>query len=450
MITIDQVRCAYCGGCVSVCPEKALSLAETRLLVNENCVDCGDCVSACPVGALQPESSQRPIKQQPLRKQYDLIVVGAGPGGSMAAKTAAQAGLSVLLLEKRQEIGSPVRCAEGIGHEQLTAFLEPEPGWITAQVSEIEISNVMDGASETLQVKGGQGYILERRVFDRALAEMAAQAGAEVRVKTAVTGLLKEAGKVRGVCVENGHYYTGADLTEIEAQIVIGADGIESQVGQWGGINTQLPLKDTMVCIQYLLAGVDLDPSCNYFTINPSLAPGGYTWAFPKGQGKANVGLGVQADIWETEAAYTRKSISPLVGSETVLGFLTQFIESDPRLEQGYPVTLVAGNVPVALSPQQLVSDGLMLVGDAARQVDPLTGGGIANAMAAGKMAAEITIAAIQTGDSSRQFLSRYPERWQKSTGRILCRNYRLREKFPLERRNDKRFVQAFLLAVGG
>ena len=132
-----------------------------------------------------------------------------------------------------------------------------------------------------------------------------------------------------------------------------------------------------------------------------------------------------------------------------VLGFLTQFIESDPRLAQGYPVTLVAGNVPVALSPGQMVTDGLMLVGDAARQVDPLTGGGIANAMTAGRMAAEVAVAAIEAGDTCEGFLSRYPEQWHRSAGRKLHRNYRLREKFPLDKRNDRRFVQAFMLAVG-
>ena len=275
MVIIDQDRCAYCGGCVSVCPEEALTLAETRLVVNEDCIDCGDCVIACPVGALQPEGSLKAIVGEPIRRQYDLIVVGAGPGGSTAARTAAQAGLSVLLLEKRQEIGSPVRCAEGIGHDQLAAFLEPDPGWISAEVSHAEITNVMDGESEILRASGGRGYVLERRVFDRTLAELAAQAGAEVRVKTSVTSLLREAGRIKGVTIEHGNYFAGTESVEIEAQIVIGADGIESQVGQWGGLNTQLPLTDTMVCIQYLLAGIDIDPACTCYTIDHSLAPGG-------------------------------------------------------------------------------------------------------------------------------------------------------------------------------
>ncbi len=128
MIAVDQSRCAYCGGCVSVCPVEALTLAETRIVVDDNCIDCEDCVLACPMGALQPESLIQAAEalrrsHKPLRRSYDLVVVGAGPGGAVAARVAARQGLAVLLLEKRQEIGSPVRCAEGVGREELTPFI---------------------------------------------------------------------------------------------------------------------------------------------------------------------------------------------------------------------------------------------------------------------------------------------------------------------------------------
>ena len=133
-----------------------------------------------------------------------------------------------------------------------------------------------------------------------------------------------------------------------------------------------------------------------------------------------------------------------------MLGYLTRFIESRPHLAQGYPVTLVAGNVPVALPPARMVTDGLMLVGDAARQVDPLTGGGIVNAMAAGELAARVAVEAIDQGEPSAGSLCRYEETWQGGVGRRMARNYRLREKFPPEQRSDERFVRAFALAVGG
>ena len=195
----------------------------------------------------------------------------------------------------------------------------------------------------------------------------------------------------------------------------------------------QLPLKDTMVCVQYLLAGIDIDPTCTYYTVSHEFAPGGYVWVFPKGEGKANVGLGVQANL-------------PRAGN--ALDLLNRFIESNPALARGYPVTLVVGNVPVALPPTRTVTDGLMLVGDAARQVDPLTGGGIINAMTAGQIAAQVAVEAIAARDTSGDFLSRYGERWLRARGTKMQRNYRLREKFPPAQRTDERFVRAFALAA--
>jgi digeranylgeranylglycerophospholipid reductase len=439
MISIDRCRCTYCGGCVSVCPVDALTLAETWLVVDDACIDCAKCVPACPVGALQIDDSEHAGQRVLFPRNYDLVVVGAGPGGSTAARVAAEAGLSVLLLEKRQEIGSPVRCAEGVGHDALIAFIEPDPLWIAAEVDKAEITTVVNGDRKTLRVEGGHGYVLERRIFDRALAEWAAQAGAEVRVKTAATGLLMDEGRVRGVSIQRGDFSAGDEI-QVGARVIIAADGVEAQLGRWAGLDAQLPLRDTMVCAQYLLGGIEIDPTCTYYVIGHKLAPGGYVWVFPKGHGKANVGLGVQADLWQADG--------PSGG--TVLGYLTRFIEARPALAQGYPVTLMTGNVPVARPPARLVTDGLMLVGDAARQVDPLTGGGISNAMVAGKLAAQVAVRAIAAGDISADFLSRYERAWQRDIGRKMARNYRLRERFEPGERTDQRFVRAFALAVSG
>lgn len=432
MITVNPVRCAYCGGCVSVCPKGALTLAETRLIVNEACVDCGRCILACPMGALADGPRPTPPFLPP-KQSYDVVVVGAGPGGSMAAEAAAQAGLSVLLLEKRQEIGTPVRCAEGVGHEQLAALIEPDPRWLAAVVTSAEIHVEAGSRERVLRAEGGHGYILERRIFDRILAERAAAAGAQVGVKVAVIGLLRDGGVVRGVRMDP----PGSATVEIEARIVIGADGVESQVGHWAGLYAALPLADTMVCAQYLLAGIDVDPACTAYTISHELAPGGYAWVFPKGEGRANVGLGVQADLWQRPGSPT-----------DVLGYLDRFIESRRALAQGYPVTLIAGNVPVAPSPARLVADGLMLVGDAARQVDPLTGGGIVNAMTAGQIAGQVAAEAVAAGDTSAAFLARYERRWHEAAGRKLQRNHRLRARFAPEERTDEHFLRAFALAV--
>jgi digeranylgeranylglycerophospholipid reductase len=323
-----------------------------------------------------------------------------------------------------------VRCAEGVPQELLAEFVEPEPGWISAQVNRAQIVARLDGKIvQHWEGQGGLGYVLERRVFDRVLAEQAAQAGAQVRVKTTVTGLLHGQRTVCGIKAQ----WQGQPL-EIESGVVIAADGVESRAGAWGGLDTLLPLQDTMTCAQYLLAGIDWEPACLGYWIDEAVAPGGYVWVFPKGEGRANVGLGIQADLAE----------------ETALAYLNRFIEGERRLATGSPVTLIAGNVPVAHPCRRLVGDGLMLVGDAARQVDPLTGGGIINAMIAGRLAAQVAADALATGDTSARSLAAYQTQAEQILGRRLIRNYRLRKRFAPGTRATRQFLRLFAVAAGG
>ena len=148
----------------------------------------------------------------------------------------------------------------------------------------------------------------------------------------------------------------------------------------------------------------------------------------------ANVGLGVQSDMAEGPA----------------LNYLNRFIERWPHLSPGSPVTLIAGGVPVALPPPRLVTDGLMLVGDAARQVDPLTGGGITNGMSAARMAAEVAFKALDEGDSSAERLSAYERAWRAELGRRMARNYRLKEKYGPGQRASRAFTRLFMVAAAG
>lgn len=426
MIALRSELCTYCAGCVSLCPSAALELRETRLIIDESrCNECGLCVSACPTGALALDG-QRPLST--LSRAYDLVVVGAGPAGSTAARFAAERGLAVLLLEKRQEIGSPVRCAEGINRDMLLPFLEPDKRWISATVSRSQI--VMMDSGESVSFAGEEvGFVLERRVFDRVLAEMAVAAGAQVRVKTTVDGLTTANGAVRGVKASDGR-----TTLEIEAQVVIGADGVESRVGQWAGLQCTLPQEDCLVCAQYMLAGIEIDQECCYYYLGERMAPGGYAWVFPKGDGKANVGVGVQADL----------------GSKSAEEYLRHFIARQPHLEKGSPVSLITGNVPVGVARGGIVADGLMLIGDAARQADPLTGGGIANALLAGRLAARVAAEAVEQGDTSQESLAEYERRWTESRGQKMVRNHRLKQRFTAADRTSRGFLRAFAVAVIG
>lgn len=340
----------------------------------------------------------------------DVIIVGAGPGGSMAAKTAADAGLNVVLLEKRQEIGDPVRCAEGVSKRSLSKMVKPEPEWIASEVKGARIY-APDGKSIVMsEDKSGSevGYVLERKVFDRGLAMLAARAGAKVMVKTRALGLLKKDGVPCGVSAMR----IGEPL-QIEAPVIIGADGVESKLGRWAGIDTTLKLENIESCAQFLVSDPSIDDEYTEFFLGNAIAPSGYVWSFPKGEKLANVGLGIQGSRSKP-------------GEATRL--LCEFMKS--HFPNGRVVEMVVGGDPCSGSIESATSDGVMLVGDAARQTDPFTGGGILNAMEAGIIAGEVAAKAIAAGDVSRAGLKEYEDRWRKGIGWHLARSLELKEFF--------------------
>lgn len=343
--------------------------------------------------------------------KYDVVVVGAGPAGSMATKTLAEAGLNVVMLEKRQEIGDPIRCAEAVSKSGLKDLVEVDPRWIAA---DLEGSRVFapDGISIVLseeQSGGKAGYVLERKIFDRALAMEAARAGAKVMVKTRAQGLLRSDGKICGVsAIRSGEAF------RIEAPLVIGADGVESKVGRWAGIDTTLKPKDISTCAQFLVEDESIDPKYCEFYFGNKVAPGAYAWIFPKGENAANVGLGVLG---------SRSS-----GTGEPLRLLQEFMKS--HLPRGKVIEMNAGGVPVAPQLETMTTDGVMLVGDAAHQSDPLTGGGIISGMTAGVIAGEVAADAISGGDVKRASLKDYEDRWKEPHGNRLQRHYDLKEFF--------------------
>ena len=163
-----------------------------------------------------------------MKSKYDVLVIGGGPAGALAAKTAAEKGLSACLVEKRPAIGAPVRCAEGIGKEALTEFIKPDPCWVSAEMDGAVVV-APDGFEMTLEssMSGGKvGYILDRKVFDRELVWQAAEAGVDVYVKTRASAPLMSDGRIKGAQLESC-----GNVQKVSAEVVIAADGVESKFG---------------------------------------------------------------------------------------------------------------------------------------------------------------------------------------------------------------------------
>lgn len=343
---------------------------------------------------------------------YDVVVVGAGPAGSMTAKWAAKGGASVLLVEKRQEIGSPVRCGEGISRSWLDSVgVKLDAKSVAREVKGAKIV-APNGSSFYLSEKmaGNEvGIVLDRVFFDKLLARDAVKAGADLLLKCSAVKLLTDKGKVTGVRVR--HFGQERD---IRAGCVVGADGFESQVGRWAGIDTSLAPRDITSCFQYRLTNIRPEADYCEFVLG-SAAPGGYIWIFPKDEETANVGIGMQ--------------LTKLRDPGDVKRHLDRFIERDQRLRKGKPLELVSGAVSICAPIEKTVGDGVLLVGDAARQIDPITGGGISNSCRAGKIAGEVLAKAAEEGDFSERSLQRYEKGWRDLMEDHLYRNWMAKEK---------------------
>jgi digeranylgeranylglycerophospholipid reductase len=333
-----------------------------------------------------------------MKAAYDVVVVGAGPAGSAAAIRAAEGGLDVLLIEKRQEIGVPVRCGEATDIETTQRFIPLDRRWIARHIDKYAVHNavgecvVVPPSSDTI--------ILDRKVFDPSLAQRAAHVGAEVRASATAVGLLRDNGAISGVKIKS----MGRSFS-VRAKLVVAADGTESQIARWAGLKTIPPLGDFYTGLQFTLAGLRrcINPDfCEYHIGNETVAPGGYVWVFPKDEESANVGIVIGANRAREVSAQT---------------WLERFVE------RHYPgasiLNVVAGGIPITGAIKQMATDGLMVVGDAAHQADPLTAGGISLGMMGAEMAMQVAVSAIKRGDVSERTLREYENLWKERFGKM-------------------------------
>ena len=327
-----------------------------------------------------------------MKSEYDIVVVGAGPAGSIASKFAAEQGVTVLMLEKDRDVGYPVRCGEAVSMAGLEEFIKPDSKWIATEISKFTFispdKTVIDVPFE------GKGCILERKIFDYELANQAAKVGTDILTRAYVNGLIIENNKIAGV-----KYEFRGEQKEVKSKLVIAADGVESRVGRWAGLKTHSDFRDMESGIQVTATGIDIDENTCYFYWGNVYAPQGYLWVFPKGNGVANIGLAITGDIGKKRSA---------------LSFLNEFMENN------YPkasiLTQVVGGIPFTPTLEKIVAPGIMLVGDAARQINPLSGGGIISGMIGGSIAGKVAGEAIITEKLDK--IKEYETKWHNRLGK--------------------------------
>jgi digeranylgeranylglycerophospholipid reductase len=322
--------------------------------------------------------------------QYDVVVVGAGPAGSLAARAAAEGGARTLLLDHRPELGHPVQCGEFLPSPTELADLF-DCRELIAEAYEIP-SNTVLRETRTMQCVSPyghrfrfplSGFTVSRRAFDKALAIRAEGAGAVLEYPVGVTGVADD--EVR--C---------ADGRLITASVVIGADGPISTVARSVGFE---PSRTMFRMITATVDGPLEDAIDLYFG---HAAPHGYAWFFPRAF-DANVGLGV----------------ARLPHGASLDRLLDQFL-AEHGLGTGRDRT--RWWVPIGPPPQRLTFGRALLAGDAANLVMATNGGGIPTAMLSGWLAGQAAARHVREGAP----LADYDVAWRKALYGPLERSARI------------------------
>ncbi len=362
-------------------------------------------------------------------RTVDCFVVGAGPAGSGLAAALARQGFEVLLAEKRPEVGVPVRCGEAAGSlQELAHFLPLSDSWIAGSIDGARLFGPSGIGVERRMP--GIGTQLHRDKFDQALARQAVEAGAELRTSFQVVGVGAHDG--RGRAVRARDLERSGEAVDVHARLVVGADGVESFVGQWLGLRKPFAIDDLHSAIQYVLDNVDPGERFIDLYAGRDIAPGGYAWVFPKADRTANVGLGIHV---------TGRNPRP------ARAWLDDFVHR--RFPESRVLAVVAGAVSGAHSLRRMVADGAVLVGEAGHTNNPFSGGGIMNALESAEEAGDELGAALHEDDLRAERLRRYQERWHRRVGRTNDLFYKLRKlMFTMDDRELDWAVEALQRAV--
>ena len=351
----------------------------------------------------------------------EVVIIGSGPAASSLARVLAKEGKEVLMVEKRKQVGVPVRCGEGLGEREVAAQNITIPKEVYS--TEIKGARVVspEGTDIIWKDEETKGWVLERKMFDQWLNELAIDEGAKTLVWTRASDLIKKDGKISGIKVTHKE----EEEYEIEAPMVVSAEGMEALIARKAGFDTVHKPYDVDTCYQYEMKPYDHQNLIELYFGN-KIAPRGYVWIFPKANRKANVGLGVGGTVLNGEKLGGMKGCDPKI-------LMDEFIKNHDQLKDSSTLNEFGGVISVGAPLDKFTTDNFMVIGTAAKQVDPIHGGGIALAMESGLMAAEVILKA--KGDYSDNVLKEYDSVWKSKLGKKVAKRLMLRKV--MEKLND-------------
>lgn len=340
--------------------------------------------------------------------EHDVIVVGAGPGGATAATVLAQQGRDVLLID-RHDFPRDKICGDAVSQgcvrimNELGMAPKLEAAVTRGEFYPLHGLRLVGPNGDVFQAdfKGGPNgevsYVVPRFYFDALIHQYALDNGAKFLQAEVKEPLVDENGQVIGVLArENG------EVKAYRSSVVIGADGVTSTIMRAlrpeAGQHVD---KHRAVALRAYIKGLELYPHEVEFFLYDDILPG-YAWVFPISENAANIGLGMRLDRFRELKKNLKKMLKdflemPAIRARTANGVDLRDVAiwqlsfgSQKKLQHAY--------------------DGALLVGDAAGFINPLTGGGIQNALLSGKLAAETIDQALRIGDTSRETLKIYEQ----------------------------------------
>ncbi|NVM44570.1 MAG: NAD(P)/FAD-dependent oxidoreductase [Candidatus Lokiarchaeota archaeon] len=335
-----------------------------------------------------------------LHKTFDVIVVGAGTGGSVAARFAAEKGLKVCLIDSKdkKEIGNKI-CGDAVGND-IFDFLKikhPKGNELSCKIKGAKLYTPDLKKCIDLTDPKQAGYIVNRIEFGQRLLNEALDAGVDQFIdNTMALDLLYNQNTVSGVKVK---LYNG-EKANLRSKVLIDASGFYSPLRKKVKSNLvekKVLKEDSILCYREIVKFSPQDlriNNPNYISIilNREKAPGGYIWYFPKNESSLNIGLGTFMNL-----------------KGKVKDLYHQYVFNEFIKTSKYEIISSGGGVVSVRRPLWSCTDnGIMFVGDAACQVNPLHGGGIDPSMRGGFFAANTVVDAIEKGDYSVNSLWNY------------------------------------------
>lgn len=359
--------------------------------------------------------------------KYDVVVVGAGPVGSTAARYAAMNGAKVLLVEEHSSIGSPVGCTGLLSTRAVKECeLKPSDEFVFNSVRGAFV-HAPDGQCLPIDGKQTKAYVVSRKNFDRTLAVMAVEEGVELSLKTRALGFEKENSKPETGTKEkeNGkekreenEKKTGSPVKlkilrsgkpeTISTSVVIGADGVKSRIASYAGLG-----KPARVLPGIQIEAPYASDDSDFVELFPgSSAPGFFAWTVPLDEKISRIGLALDPGL----------ACKRGIGENSPLFYLEKLLCSNPHVKERYSggmLDLVVGGIPIG--PQERTySDGILLAGDAAGLAKPTSAGGVYTGAFAAKIAGKVAAEAALEGDTSASRLSEYDRLWRKGLAKEL------------------------------